>query len=370
MKKRIYFLINSLEWWWAERVVTTLARHLLAEYDVDIIALKDKNFYDLPKWVNYIPLNKASNNILMLLMLPRSYWKLKRLLNNNQYDAWVSFLELANFLHILSKKKVTISVRNHIGAFRWFVWWIYRCFIRWLYPRADKIIVNSQENSIELARYLDISPAKIQAIYNPVDRDRILKLSQEPIELDLEQHLQNKQVFITIGRLVWQKNHRTLLYALAALPHRDWIYLIVWDGSKRWELQHLAEKLWIEEQVVWLGRQSNVFAYLAKADYFVYASKVEWFPNVLIEALTLWIPIITSNFKTWAQEIMLWDYDPERVLNYPVYWQVGVLLDPEQYISQFVEVLSHPHKMTANTTIDDFEIENILLQRKILFDEQ
>jgi N-acetylgalactosamine-N,N'-diacetylbacillosaminyl-diphospho-undecaprenol 4-alpha-N-acetylgalactosaminyltransferase len=54
--------------------------------------------------------------------------------------------------------------------------------------------------------------------------------------------------------------------------------------------------------------QKNVFKYLNIADVFLYASEVEGFPNVLIEARELGLPIITSDFKSGAKEVIIGEY--------------------------------------------------------------
>lgn len=119
LKKKIYFLINSLEWWGAERVITTLASKMIDEFYVTLITLKNSLFYDLPQWVHHVSLSNIKNNFLMFLLIPRYVVKLKKFLKKEQFFTGVSFLEIANFVHILTKKNAIISFRTSIAFFYW-----------------------------------------------------------------------------------------------------------------------------------------------------------------------------------------------------------------------------------------------------------
>jgi len=136
-----------LEAWWAERVVSIISSELSKDYQVDLITLKNVNFYDLPNWVNYISLSNVKNNLLMFLLIPYYVLKFKKHLNKNNYKSWISSLEIANFVNILSNKNAIIAFEISIYFFSWFIWQIYKLLIKFLYPKAKKIKVNSEPGS-------------------------------------------------------------------------------------------------------------------------------------------------------------------------------------------------------------------------------
>lgn len=173
VRKKIYFLINSLEGGGAERVITNMAEKFSRDMDVTIFTLKDVNFYTLPEHVQYKALSSVQNNICMIFMIPWYVYHFRSLLKNTDFSGGVSFLEIANFVHILSKKDAIISFRTNISLFTGLVGRLYIAGIRWLYPRARQIIVNSEENRFDLARYLHISLEKIVTVYNPIDEVKI-----------------------------------------------------------------------------------------------------------------------------------------------------------------------------------------------------
>lgn len=340
---KIYFLINSLEWGWAERVVTNLTWQYTAKwYAVYVITLKEESFFAPIPHVSYIALAKVRHNFFLFLLIPRFVRKLRHLLRTKQLEEGISFLEIANFVHILAKKEAIISFRTHITFFSGCIWYIYKKCIQWLYPKAQKIIVNSLENKYDLSDYLRIPLEKIEVMYNTIDAHLIAKEREEPRENWVTQKINWKRVFITVGRLIPSKQHEKILAWLALLADAgktDRIYLIVGDGPQRNYLTHLVKQYGIADHVIFLGEQKNVFKYLDCADYFLYASAVEWFPNVLAEAKSMGIPIITTDFKSWAKEVVLGTYDKSlaKSITYPYVGEAGILLDPNQFAKQFTE---------------------------------
>ncbi len=345
-KPRIYFLVNSLEGGGAERVITNISTKLIEDFDIDIITLKPGVFYPLPSWVNHIPLSNIRGNFFMMLAFPSLLLQFKKHFKEHHYTNGVSFLELANFIHILTRKDAIISFRTSIGVFKWLIWMIYKFLIRRLYPRAKTIIVNSEENKYELAEYLGIPLAKIETIYNPIDLGNISELKTETVDNSILGQIAWKKVFITVSRLVaddaiGSKNHSLVLRIMKRLVdsgEKDIIYLIVWDGPARGNLEDQVKKDGLEKYVIFTGKQQNVFKFLARADYVIYASRHEWFPNVLIEAMALGVPIITSNFKTWAYEVIFWEFKKEQPTQYPSYGPNGVILEFGKFEEQFFEI--------------------------------
>ena len=100
----------------------------------------------------------------------------------------------------------------------------------------------------------------------------------------------------TVARLTQQKDIPTLLRAYSQLNlDCNLRLLIVGDGPLRDELKILADELGIQEQVIWAGRTSDVFAHLCLMNVFVLTSTYEGFGLVLLEALEARLPIVASN---------------------------------------------------------------------------
>lgn len=344
MKKKYYFLINSMEWGWAERVVSNLIKEYSEKWkEVYLFTLKDKLFYDIPKEVHYIPLSKIKNNLLLFVCIPYFALKFKRALKEYDLKNWISFLEISNFVHILAKKDAWISFRTHINFFQWITWTIQKYLIKRLYPRAKKIIVNSRENKFDLVHFLKVPENRVDVRYNPIDKEKIKILSEEKLDDDLLDKIKDKKVFITTWRLVKIKHHEKIIEALNEYnkKNKDWIYLIIWDWPERSKLENLVKSFWLENQIMFLWQQKNVFKYLKHSDLFLYASEVEGFPNTLLEAREMWIKIISSDFKSGAKEVILWE-DTDTIwkkLNYPIIWKHGILVSSYDYKDQILNYL-------------------------------
>jgi hypothetical protein len=55
----------------------------------------------------------------------------------------------------------------------------------------------------------------------------------------------------------------------------------------------------------------------------------------------MWLRIISSDFKSWAREVILWE-DTDTVwkdLKYPVEWKYWVLINPNNYLDEIQNYL-------------------------------
>jgi len=358
MDKKIYFLINSLEGGGAERVLTNILPYLAKNYQIDLITLKDKKFYDLPSWINYIPLSKTHSNLWMLLRLISGYYffKLKKLLQQNNYHKWVSFLEFSNFLNILVNKNAIISFRTFFDRLNP----IYKFFIKLLYPKAKLIIFNSKENELYLKKLLNLKTKQTTTIYNPIDFEKLNQLSQESVEKDIVSFIKWKKVFITVWRLIKIKHQNKIIKVLSQI-NNNWCLLILWDGPEKQNILQLVENLKLKDKVKLLWAVKNPFKYMKLANYFIYASEFEGFPNAVLEAITLGLPVITSNFRSGVRELIDPKLDLNKNINYPYQGPNGIILDLKQYEKQFKQIYTNLNKLEQKQVwVERFEIKKIV----------
>ncbi len=101
----------------------------------------------------------------------------------------------------------------------------------------------------------------------------------------------------TVARLVPQKDLSTLLRSFSIIRKeiKNSKLIILGEGGEKSRLQALAQSLMIEDDVIWLGRRSNVQDFMEYFNVFVLTSKYEGFGLVLLEAMQMRIPIIASN---------------------------------------------------------------------------
>lgn len=335
----------------AERTISELYPSLVKKYDLQILTLKDTKFYDLPS----LPLSNSSTNLEMILNLPRTIFILNKLKKENPKAQFVSFLELSNFLNIITENSI-ISFRTSKHFFKGLKGLLYVALIKLLYPKAKLILVNSEENKKELATWLNININKIQVLPNSYDSNKIKNI--QSTNLNKKKKLEN--IFITISRLDSQKHVDKIITAVKHFPKKSHL-LILGDGPEKNNLESLSKKLKLRNKITFLGKQKNVYEFLNKADYFIYASEAEGFPNVLLEAMACKIPIITSDFKTGARELITPGLSFDKKIAYPFYGQNGCLIDLNKYEHQIQIVLKNLDKVQQKQQgLEKYKIENVL----------
>lgn len=108
-----------------------------------------------------------------------------------------------------------------------------------------------------------------------------------------------KPVFFTMSFLTERKNHRLMLdafkHVLKQIPSA--VFNIGGDGDIKHELIEYSKKLNIINNVCFLGKLSRneVIEHMSNCDVFLLASKFETFGVVIIEALALGKPVITTD---------------------------------------------------------------------------
>jgi glycosyltransferase involved in cell wall biosynthesis len=173
-----------------------------------------------------------------------------------------------------------------------------------LYAPFGRVVCVSSGVCESLSEIAGLKPDKLRVIYNPV---RSLKPDNIP-EQDrrlLNRWLNAEAKLIAVGSLKEQKGFDLLIRAVVELrKERDVQLLIVGEGGLRQELMNLARDLGIENCVTLIGFRKNPAGYLQHADRFVLSSQWEGFGNVIVEALSLGIPVISTDCPSGPSEIL------------------------------------------------------------------
>lgn len=97
-----------------------------------------------------------------------------------------------------------------------------------------------------------------------------------------------------IGRLNHEKGPDLFLEAVAALDHTT-VAVIVGDGRMQRDLEELAQRLGIEDRVVWAGAQPDAARLMRAFDVLVLSSRTEGTPIVLLEGMSAGVPIVATR---------------------------------------------------------------------------
>lgn len=153
------------------------------------------------------------------------------------------------------------------------------------------MVVPSRGVGEDLIRHFHLQPSAVQVIPNPVDAAAIQTHSKLQPDIALPDRF-----FLSVGRLVLQKNHALLLDALACLDPGDRLPLVILgDGPERDRLQSQARQLGIAELVMFPGFLANPYAVMARAECLVLTSRFEGFGLVILEAMACGTPVIALD---------------------------------------------------------------------------
>ncbi len=161
---------------------------------------------------------------------------------------------------------------------------------------SDKVIVVSNFLK-DLAKKIGVSEKKIKVIYNSIDFLEDEKgYSRE--ELRKRFDLSGKFILTNARLTVW-KGIDMLIELMPQLikKYRHLKLIIISEGPERANLEKLTRDLGIQENVIFTGRVSRqqVVNYLKMADVFVLNSNYEGMSHVLLEAMKVGTPIITTR---------------------------------------------------------------------------
>ena len=237
-----------------------------------------------------------------------------RFLHVEKPDILLSNVDLNNVAALLAKvigfssTKLVICQHNPISPhFAACENWLYRYVglaYRVLSPVISGAVAVSEGVGRELEAIGGLPKDRILTINNPVVGPDFPARSAEIVEHPWFGQV-HRPLFVTAGRLVVQKDHETMIRALAI--HRqnfDSRLIVLGCGPLQGFLGQLAEQLGIAGVVDFSGFRANALPYIRQADAFLLSSRCEGFGNVIVEALGCGTPVISSGCEHGPAEIL------------------------------------------------------------------
>ena len=167
---------------------------------------------------------------------------------------------------------------------------------------SDKVVANSKSLACEVKEAFSLD-SDVTVIYNGIDLEDIREKSKEKQN---HKWLQTETpLILAMGYLKDdQKGFSYLLEALEIVNRARPARLIIIGNGKKEKLEELSEKLSIRDKTDFFSTVPNPFPYMAKADIFACSSLYEGLSNVILEALALGKPVISTDHKHGANEII------------------------------------------------------------------
>jgi len=288
-----------------ERVASALACSLRAE--IVVVVFEERFSYPVDGRLISLntPINRKSAVTRACGFLQRVV-RFRRVLREEHPDVVLSFMGEANLINALLSRRPILAVHVHLSAIgemrsraeRFAV----RVLTRWLYRRATVTAVSDSVKQ-DLVETFGIPARQIVVIPNAVDAPKIDEMAGEPLDRPWKSEL---PVLITAGRLTPEKAQDHLLRAFAEVRKARACQLaIIGSGELEGSLKSLAKELRIDDDVFFLGWQTNPFKFMARADVFVLCSRTEAFPLVLLEAMACGLPVIATDSPGGTRELIM-----------------------------------------------------------------
>jgi len=306
--KKLSILIYSMGLGGAEKSLSLLLPYFEKEFEVFLVLMNETIEFQVPKNIKVIFLEKSlpfENGIKKLIKIPYLSFKYAKFCQKNNIDISLSFMVRPNYINSLSKKfgnrsKIIISEHSY-PSYQYqnnnLQSKINKILIKYLYKFSDEIVAVSKAVKNDLEKNFALKNVKV--IYNPISKEEIIKKSKERVDdFNFDTY-----TYITVGRLDDGKNHEFMIKEFSKLKNNSKL-IIIGEGVLKNYLQNLIKELNLENRVFLLGEKKNPYKYMLNSDCFLFTSKFESFGIVLIEAMVLNIPIISTNFGQVTQEIL------------------------------------------------------------------
>ncbi len=363
----------------AERVISLLLKPLVKDYEVTLVLLSENIEYDVPDGLDIVCLgeryslsNKSPFSKLKgMAQFVRQY---RSLAKQKKFDVVISFLALPNIINAMvssklrHRPKVIISERCYPSKMyenNKFAMKIARTFYPKYYNKADVLFSNSTHINEDLKANFGVN-IPIELIYNPIEIDNN-KLNSN-VTSDLFS-------IINVGSHVPVKNQKLLLKALAHLD-TEYKLTILGSGELTPSLMDFSKSKNLNDRVGLPGKVSNVKDYLRKSDCFVLSSNTEGFPNVLLEAMAVGLPVISTNCLSGPLEILN-DNEPITITKGEFYLaKYGILInvDDDIALSKAIQYYKNNHEERLKFSelgyqkAKSYDLPEIYKQVKLLID--
>lgn len=305
---KILYVITGLGLGGAERVVCDLADKMYEKgYEVKIIYLTG----DVLTMPVYKEIELIKINLNNLMSIPKTYLGLSKFIKCYQPDIVHAHMVHANILTRLVRmatpiKKLICTAHNSDegGSLRMTLY-------RLTHNLADVTTNVSNTATISFEEKKAVPKNGMITIYNGVNLNKFKYNSSAREEINLEFTLQPEiNIILAVGRFNKQKNYPNLLNAVRILKEKTnlpFVLLIAGDGELRENIEELIKELKLKDNVILLGRRSDIPKLMSACNIFVLSSDYEGLPTVLIEALACQAHVVSTDVSG-AREIVGEDF--------------------------------------------------------------
>lgn len=303
MKGSLNILIPSMERsGGTERVAANLANYWIKDYNVTIITIEpfEESFYKLDSKVRVHSLNIARpNSLIKSLSWPikimnelRKYMKKQQgvLLGFSTNQACCALFALIGLdIPVIACEHTNYDYYKKVKSLARILHYIRKI----MYPYMDAVVTLTDVDRIKFKEFCH----KVFTIPNPVPLFSCDGLNQ----------MKNSKTVLAVGRIDYFKGFDMLLTAWHKVvsTHPGWKLNIVGQTTDYIkEINSIILKLNLQSHVSILPPTKKISEHYLNANIFVLSSRREGFPMVLVEAMSVGLPVISFDCPTGPREII------------------------------------------------------------------
>lgn len=168
---------------------------------------------------------------------------------------------------------------------------------------SDKIIATSEATKQDIVQYFEISPDKVEVVYQSCDKRFYKTLSTKALNELKEKYQLPRKYLLSVGTIQGRKNQQAILRAMALLPKEEQTPIVLVGNGKKYlkDLEKLATKLNVAVRIKRNIGNEDLPGIYQMASLFVYPSFVEGFGIPVLEAMASKVPVISSINTSMAE---------------------------------------------------------------------
>lgn len=354
--KNIAIITTCLNAGGAERIAGLLSKELSKKYNVYLFLLNTMNIvYEYEGTI--VDVGQSG---------PFHEYYVKKYKQLYDIDIAISFLDVMNFANIRSrgKERVIISERvvqslmvpQHTSVDE---------KIKRYYDYADEIVSCSEGVKFDLIQHYNVRN-QITTIYNFINKDLICELSKSEFPEDIKEFLGESDFFLNVGRLQEQKNQRRLILQFKIFhqtDHKNIKLIILGSGKLLNDLTEYIRELNMEDSIRIIKYTKNPFVFMAHAHSLIVSSHCEGLPNVVLEAMLLGCPVVSTDCMAGPRELLLDETDYKKKLKKIEIGKKGIVVCDDasenngttHYLADAMKIISINEKIRNDISINGAE---------------
>ena len=217
-------------------------------------------------------------------------------------------ISIVNFSDTLSSLFLTVTISCKSNCFSWI-----HCnpvmlkksscfmFYKHLLRKCKIICICEEQKELLLNTVNRIDPLNVYVSYNPIDKKQIMKDASKELQI-------HSNFLLMVSRIdLRSKDFYTLIDAYESLPiaiQNNYPLYLIGDGPDRPKIETYINERGLTNSVILYGKDDNPYRWMKRCALFIFSSKNEGLPTVLLEAMACGALILSTDCQTGPKEIL------------------------------------------------------------------